>query len=88
MELNILDKRQTCANCRFNSGEVYASNPVKYKCTFDNNYYDGIHPCHLDLVPVVRCRDCAIPHNSWTGCPKLNGCVTRPNDYCSYGIKE
>ena len=38
-----------------------------------------------DVVQAVRCKDCAIPHNRWTGCPKLNGLVTPPNFYCSYG---
>ena len=38
-----------------------------------------------DVVEVVRCKDCAVPHNRWTGCPKLNGLVTPPDFYCSYG---
>lgn len=33
----------------------------------------------IDAVPVVRCRDCAVPHNKYTGCPKLNGLVTPPD---------
>ena len=56
--MNIIDFTNTCSNCRFNDGLVYASNPVKYKCTFDNNYYEGYHSCHLDLVPVTRCKNC------------------------------
>ena len=38
-----------------------------------------------DVVQVVRCKDCIVPHNRWTGCPKLNGLVTPPDFYCSYG---
>ena len=38
-----------------------------------------------DVVQAVRCKDCAVPHNRWTGCPKLNGLVTSPEFYCSYG---
>ena len=38
-----------------------------------------------DVVEVVRCKDCAVPHNQRTGCPKLNGLVTPPDFYCSYG---
>lgn len=34
---------------------------------------------------VVHCRDCAVPHNKWTGCPMLNGLVTPPNFYCAMG---
>ena len=38
-----------------------------------------------DVVEVVRCKDCAIPHNRWTGCPRMNGTIMEPDDYCSYG---
>jgi hypothetical protein len=42
-----------------------------------------------DVVEVVRCKDCAVPHNKWTGCPKLNGLIPPPDFYCSYGeLKE
>lgn len=41
-----------------------------------------------DVVEVVRCKDCAVPHNQWTGCPKLNGLVTPPDFYCSYGERK
>ena len=38
----------------------------------------------VDAVEVVRCRECEIPHNKYTGCPKLNGLVTPTDFYCSY----
>lgn len=41
-----------------------------------------------DVVQVVRCKDCAVPHNRWTGCPKLNGLVASPDFYCSYGERK
>lgn len=41
-----------------------------------------------DVVQVVRCKDCAVPHNQWTGCPKLNGLVTSPEFYCSCGERR
>ena len=41
-----------------------------------------------DVVRVVRCKDCVVPHNQWTGCPKLNGLVTSPDFYCSYGERR
>ena len=41
-----------------------------------------------DVVRVVRCKDCAVPHNQWTGCPKLNGLVTSPDFYCSCGERR
>ena len=47
---------------------------------------DSIMDCPTaDMVQVVRCKDCAVSHNRWTGCPKLNGLVTPPDFYCSYG---
>lgn len=42
----------------------------------------------VDVVQVVRCKDCAVPHNRWTGCPILNGLVTSPDFYCSYGERK
>ncbi len=41
-----------------------------------------------DVVKVVRCKDCAVPHNKWTGCPKLNGLIPPPNHFCSYGERK
>ena len=38
--------------------------------------------------PVIRCRDCAVPHNKWTGCPKLNGLVPPDNFYCAFGVRR
>lgn len=37
---------------------------------------------------VVRCKECAVPHNQWTGCPKLNGLVPPPDFYCAYGERR
>ena len=42
----------------------------------------------VDAVEVVRCKDCAVPHNKWTGCPNLGGLVTPPNFYCPYGERK
>ena len=41
-----------------------------------------------DVDEVVRCNDCAIPHNRWTGCPRMNGTIMEPDDYCSYGRRK
>ena len=38
----------------------------------------------MDAVEVVRCRDCAVPHNKYIRCPKLNGLVTPPDFYCPF----
>ena len=40
-----------------------------------------------DVVEVVRCKDCAVPHNKWTGCPNLNGLVPPPDFYCAFGVR-
>lgn len=42
----------------------------------------------VDAVPVVRCKDCAVPHNKYIGCPKLNGLVTPPDFYCPFGERK
>ena len=42
----------------------------------------------VDAVEVIRCRDCAVPHNKYTGCPKLNGLVTPPDFYCPFGERK
>ena len=42
----------------------------------------------VDAVPVVRCMDCAVPHNKYTGCPMLNGLVTPPDFYCPFGERK
>ena len=41
-----------------------------------------------DVREVVLCRDCAVPHNKWTGCPKLNGTITGDEFFCAAGIKR
>ena len=38
----------------------------------------------VDAVHVVRCKDCAVPHHKYTGCPELNGLVTPPDFYCPF----
>lgn len=41
-----------------------------------------------DRVEVVRCKDCAVPHNKWTGCPKMNGTIMPSDGFCSYGERR
>ena len=40
------------------------------------------------LVEVVRCLDCEVPHNKYTGCPNLNGLVTPHDFYCPFGKRK
>ena len=42
----------------------------------------------IDAVKVVRCKDCTVSHNKYTGCPKLNGLVTPPDFYCPFGERK
>ena len=42
----------------------------------------------VDAVPVVRCKDCAVPHNKYTGCPELNGLVTPSDFFCPFGEQK
>ena len=46
----------TCGSCYFNDGLCYTAMPPKYRCTFDNNFYDCHHNCHLVLAPVVHAK--------------------------------
>jgi hypothetical protein len=41
-----------------------------------------------DVVEVVRCKDCNVPHNEWVGCPHLNGLIPPPMFYCAYGERK
>ena len=42
----------------------------------------------VDAVEVIRCKDCVVPHNKYTGCPELNGLVTPPDFYCPFGKRK
>lgn len=42
----------------------------------------------VNAVEVVRCQDCVVPHNKYTGCPKLCGLVTSQIFYCPYGERK
>ena len=78
------DEIEACGDC-----DVY-SQPVAYGTYLGLQYARSIVETAeaADVIQVVRCKDCAIPHNRWTGCPKLNGLVTPPNFYCSYGERR
>ena len=54
-----------------------------------NIHYEDIKNLPVEsFEPVVRCRECAVPHNKWTGCPKLGGLVTPPDFYCAFGTTD
>ena len=41
-----------------------------------------------DVVEVVRCKDCDVPHNKWIGCRYLNGLIPPPDFYCACGKRK
>ena len=53
----------------------------------DDEFLDLINDAYVeeDVVEVVRCKDCDVPHNKWTGCPNLNGLIPPPDFYCAKG---
>lgn len=54
------------------------------KCHFANDHFVPA----ADVVEVVRCKDCAVPHNKWLGCPNLNGLIPPPDFYCAKGNRK
>ena len=75
---------EACGDC-----DVY-SQPVVYGTRLGLEYSKSLVETAetADVVQVVRCKDCAVPHNRWNGCPKLNGLVTSPEFYCSCGERR
>ncbi len=55
---------------------------------FPHNEDCALFKNKADFVEVVRCKDCAIPHNRWTGCPKLDGLIPPPDFYCGSGERK
>lgn len=87
-------EKQTCNNCacdsvcdhNWNGWETCGNwQPVLVRCE-DCDNWDKYRA--VDAVPVVRCKDCAVPHNRWTGCPKMNGTVMPPDGFCSFGERK
>ena len=73
-----ISKQRTCCNCSFNDGMCYTSYPAKYRCTFDNVYYEGSHPCHFELMPVrhakwIHMKDYDSPLDSTWMCSGCKG---------------
>lgn len=56
----------------------------------DDEFLDLINDAYVDedVVEVVRCKDCDVPHNRWTGCPNLNGMIPPPDFYCAKGKQK
>ena len=56
----------------------------------DDDFLDLINDAYVDedVVEVVRCKDCNVPRNKWTGCPNLNGMIPPPEFFCAKGVKK
>ena len=56
----------------------------------DDEFLDLINDAYVDedVVEVVRCKDCDVPHNRWTGCPNLNGMIPPPEFFCAFGVRN
>ena len=56
----------------------------------DDEFLDLINDAHIedDVMEVVRCKDCDVPHNKWTGCPNLNGMIPPPEFFCAKGVRK
>ena len=97
--LPLIEKKSgDCKNC--NSHEKQIDEMAKILCGMKNgcdgcmwdkahcnerNYAEEIYNAgYRKQSEVIHCRDCGVPHNKWTGCPKLNGLVTHPDFYCAY----
>lgn len=61
-------------------------------CIFHTNGNENEKCQHFknaaDVVEVVRCKDCDVPHNRWLGCPNLNGLIPPPDFYCARGERR
>lgn len=81
-----------CANCKYNDGLVYTSNPVQYKCTVTWEYHHGGYECDVEFAPVRRgkwimdgciekCNLCGEPRRflHWVVCPGC-GAVMEESD--------
>ena len=64
-------------------------NLVFWACEIKQDFADVISNAPtVDAVKVVRCKDCTVPHNKYTGCPELNGLVTPPDFFCPFGEQK
>lgn len=42
----------------------------------------------IDVKPATLCKDCAVPHNKWIGCPNLNGLIPPSGFGCTLGERK
>ena len=85
------DKAMTCKECFHYEACKTMLESMGYVVDGEGEYASLVcneFQAAADVVEVVRCKDCAVLHNKWTGCPNLNGLVPREDHFCSYGERE
>ena len=80
--------KQAISHFRYGVSHDIFSEPVTTYAKLAIEALEKENGVTVDAVPVVRCKDCAVPHNKYTGCPMLNGLVTPPNFYCPFGERK
>lgn len=85
----------TCANCKYNDGNVYTSNPPMYRCKITGKYRDGGETCD-PVSKTVRCFECSFFYqdNEEYGRCRFhrdeNGKMEKVHMlfYCAYGMRN
>lgn len=66
------------------SGEVW----VVWNCANIVQEMSDTYSACAERASYVSCGECSVPHNKWTGCPKLGGKIP-PYDYsCGQGERK
>jgi hypothetical protein len=62
--------------------------PMVRVSQFEDGHFRDEHFVEIPTAEVVHCRDCTVPHNRWTGCPRMNGTIMPEDGYCSFGERR
>jgi hypothetical protein len=78
----------TCYDCINYDDCIKRGDVAAINLTEDSEKECDLFKNKADFVEVVRCKDCDVLHNKWTGCPHLNGLIPPPNHYCALGERR
>lgn len=78
-----INREAVCENCLYNKNCQFIATHKGETVTDCSAYKNA-----ADVVEVVRCKECDVPHNKWTGCPNLNGLIPPPDFYCARGERK
>ena len=64
--------------------------PKQKKVEFIESYLKAWndYQWHDNHGELVRCKDCVVPHNIYTGCPKVGGRIVTDDWYCADGVRK